>query len=306
METERTAQPEADEIRHELGRVLESRALAGSDQLKRLLRTVVERSLNGQTDLVKEYNLGLEVFGRPPDYDPKVDPIVRVQARRLRAKIEEYYAGEGASSRVMIRIPKGGYSPIFEERAVAEPAITEIELDPRPTTTPRSSPVRRRWALAAVGLAAFAMIAFAASYAGGKRPATSDPQHSIAVLPLKDFTDGGRGSNRLPGHMTELLTTQLARVGDLRVVSRTTAASLGDSAATLPDIARKLDARWIVEGGLGSEGSRIYLKLRVVDATSDRKVWADVFDAEMNDMPATASRVSKDIAAAVKTRLDSR
>ena len=75
-----------DEIRAQLARVVSSGVLAGSDQLKRLLRLVVERTLNSQGETLKEYNLGLEVFGRPPDYDPKSDPIVRVQARRLRAR----------------------------------------------------------------------------------------------------------------------------------------------------------------------------------------------------------------------------
>src|SRR6266852_8508812 len=98
-----------------------SQALGGSDQLKRLLRLVVERTLNGRPELLKEYNLGLEVFQRPPDYDPKIDPIVRVQARRLRSKLDEYYASEGADASVVIHIPKGAYTPVFEARKSAMP-----------------------------------------------------------------------------------------------------------------------------------------------------------------------------------------
>src|SRR5215467_13832878 len=105
-----------DEIRLQLDRILASQALAGSDQLKRLLRITVERTINNQSDLLKEYNLGLEVFHRPPDYDPKVDPIVRVQARRLRAKLDEYYAAEGSGDLLVIRLPKGAYIPAFEYR----------------------------------------------------------------------------------------------------------------------------------------------------------------------------------------------
>src|SRR5262245_58614081 len=113
----------SDEVRAQLERILSSQALAGSDQLKRLLRLTVERAVSGQADLLKEYNLGLEVFQRPPDYDPKIDPIVRVQARRLRAKLDEYYAGEGSSDSLVIRIPKGAYVPVFDLRpAGAEPA----------------------------------------------------------------------------------------------------------------------------------------------------------------------------------------
>src|SRR6267154_867255 len=111
----------SEEVRTQLERILASQTLAGSDQLKRLLRLTVERKINHQSELLKEYNLGLEVFQRPPDYDPKVDPIVRVQARRLRAKLDEYYAGKGASDPLVICIPRGAYIPKFSHRS---PAVT--------------------------------------------------------------------------------------------------------------------------------------------------------------------------------------
>src|SRR5258707_10987472 len=132
------APPPPDEVRAELERILCRPAVGGSDQLKRLLRLVVERTLNGRPELLKEYNLGLEVFQRPPDYDPKVDPIVRVQARRLRSKLDEYYASEGADASLVIHIPKGAYVPVFEARESAAPA-------------PDIKPARQRVWLAAAG-----------------------------------------------------------------------------------------------------------------------------------------------------------
>src|SRR6476660_7107985 len=97
---------------------------------------VVERTLNGRPELLKEYNLGLEVFQRPPDYDPKIDPIVRVQARRLRSKLDEYYASEGAEASFLTQIPKGAYVPVFEARKPSSPApgsqpVPEIKPAPR-------------------------------------------------------------------------------------------------------------------------------------------------------------------------------
>jgi hypothetical protein len=112
-----------DEVRAQIERILRSRTLSGSDQLRRLLRLVVERTLSGQPELLKEYSLGLEVFQRPPDYDPKVDPIVRVQAGRLRSKLVEYYASEGAHDSVIIQIPKGAYVPVFNARNAAAPTL---------------------------------------------------------------------------------------------------------------------------------------------------------------------------------------
>src|SRR5260370_40783629 len=140
------ASPTPDEVRAELERILRSEALGGSDQLKRLLQLVVERTLNGRPELLKEYNLGLDVFQRPPDYDPKIDPIVRVQARRLRSKLDEYYASEGADATFVIHIPKGAYMPVFETRKSAAPS-------PDINAVPDIKPKRRRLWLGAGGLA---------------------------------------------------------------------------------------------------------------------------------------------------------
>src|SRR5262249_30585680 len=88
----------------------------------RLLRFVVDESIHGRGQQLKEARIGLEVFGRRPEsYDPAIDPIVRVQMGRLRAKLRAYYNREGASDRVRIDIPIGGYMPVFATLAVAPP-----------------------------------------------------------------------------------------------------------------------------------------------------------------------------------------
>src|ERR1700687_34937 len=88
--------------------------------MSRFLRFAVERALSGQSEQLKEYVLGVEVFDRKASYDPRVDPIVRVEARRLRSKLESYYASEGGADELIIEFPKGTYAPVFRERA--EPA----------------------------------------------------------------------------------------------------------------------------------------------------------------------------------------
>lgn len=77
------------------------------------LRFVVEQTLQGKSDQLKQTVIGVAVFGREPDYDPRVDPVVRVEARRLRAKLQEYYAGSGAADPIRIELPKGAYQPQF-------------------------------------------------------------------------------------------------------------------------------------------------------------------------------------------------
>ena len=105
------------EIRAELDLILRSRAFIQSHRIRRFLQFVVEESLLGQPHRLKEYLIGLEVFDRREAFDPRVDSIVRVEARRLRYKLEEYYRLEGREDSVRIVLRKGSYVPIFEYRS---------------------------------------------------------------------------------------------------------------------------------------------------------------------------------------------
>lgn len=275
------------EVRAQLEKILASQELGGSDQLKRLLRLVVDRTLDGKPELLKEYNLGLEVFQRPPDYDPKVDPIVRVQARRLRSKLEEYYAKAGGSDPVVIEIPKGAYVPAFHVR---DPAAVP---DPPP---PRR--VGRRVWLAAGGFGALSALVAVLRFRSPSVPNPLGVSRSVAILPLQLYT-GDPSRRYVADQVTEVLTTELARSRDLRVLSRTTASRYRDSRASLPEIASALGVRWVVEGGVGLEGTHAYLKLRAVDSTSDRKIWADVLDCELKDLVSVTTAAANRMAAAI-------
>lgn len=106
-------------------KIIASRAMSRSERLARFLQFTVTETLAGNADQLKEFVIGVEVFGRTRDYDPRLDPIVRVEARRLRMKLRKYYENEGRDDRLRIEFPKGGYVPTFspvrpEDRA--EPA----------------------------------------------------------------------------------------------------------------------------------------------------------------------------------------
>src|SRR5712692_2489933 len=106
-------------VRKELERVLVSPGFARNERLSRFLRFAVERHLAGTDSELKESLIAIEVFGRKPDYDPKLDSIVRSEAARLRARLVEYYAGEGSGDAVIIELPKGGYAPVLRPLAAA-------------------------------------------------------------------------------------------------------------------------------------------------------------------------------------------
>src|SRR5215210_3411138 len=105
----------------QLEKVLQSRALQNSESLKAFLRFVVEKTVDDEGAQLKEYTIATEVFGRNSDYDPRIDSVVRVQAGRLRTKLQEYYTTEGKADPVVIDLPKGHYHPVFVC------ALTEIE-----------------------------------------------------------------------------------------------------------------------------------------------------------------------------------
>jgi hypothetical protein len=120
--------PASSEVWTALDRIGKSRTLRRAEKLVHLLNFLVETTLSGNAHYLKETTIGVSVFGRPPDYDPKTDTIVRSQAWRLRAKLRDYYATEGAQDSVIIDIVKGQYAATFSLRPLAglnHPAIID-------------------------------------------------------------------------------------------------------------------------------------------------------------------------------------
>ena len=100
-------------VREQLARIVDSPKFISSARLCRFLTHIVNRTLCGDLDCIKEFSIAMEVFDRTPRYDPNIDAIVRVEARRLRAKLKEYYEGPGKNDPVLIGLRPGSYVPIF-------------------------------------------------------------------------------------------------------------------------------------------------------------------------------------------------
>lgn len=130
-------------VRIQLERLLASSVLSGSASLRKLLCYVVEETLRGCGNQLKEYTLGTVVFGRGEAYDPRIDPIVRVQARNLRSKLKQYYESQGRLDPVIIELPKGTYMPSFTlAPALQEPVSMPVQPRPR---------VKWLWIAASIG-----------------------------------------------------------------------------------------------------------------------------------------------------------
>src|SRR5690242_18183990 len=137
-----TVESDSGVVRVQLERILGSSGFANNERLSRFLRFVVERHLEGKDHELKESVIAVEVFGRKPDYNPKQDAIVRTEAGRLRARLTEFYVGEGKTDPLVIDLPKGGYTPAFRQPEAVPQA-----------TPPEKKPRRAVWLVALAGLA---------------------------------------------------------------------------------------------------------------------------------------------------------
>lgn len=127
----------------QLEKILHSASFRSSPGLQRFLEHVVTKTLQGLSHEIKEYEIAVEVLGKPSGYDPRLDTTVRVQAHRLREKLEEYYAGDGASDEILVELPKGHYVPQFSRKSRSEETIDDVEgsapaaAEPPPSRRPR-------------------------------------------------------------------------------------------------------------------------------------------------------------------------
>ena len=159
----------AASIRAELDRVLASDAFRAAPQLSAFLSFVVERTVEGRAAELKGYTIAVEALGRPADFNPQIDPIVRVEAGRLRRALTQYYANEGQADPLQLSMPVGGYVPVFtfvdgDEEGRSAPAWTSTPAPSAPAVRPAPAPPtdRRaalRWVVASLAALALGLLA---------------------------------------------------------------------------------------------------------------------------------------------------
>ena len=295
-----------DEIRAELDRILGADVLAGATRLSRLLRYIVERTISGEGDQLKEYVLGVEVFDRPPSYDPRLDSIVRVEARRLRAKLEEYYLGPGAANPLVISIPRGSYVPVF---STPSPITTAAASTPDPIApvaptapvAPIAPIVPVPWlaagALVAAGLLG-ALLLTPRSQPAVPATAQASSGPSIAILPFQPYSRS-EADVLLAARITDGVTGDLARLGTVSVASRTSASQFGGEDRAVRDVAAQLNVAFVMEASAISAPEGVHVQARVVDAVLDRKVWVGEYDSRVDDIQQLTRRIAQDTSTAL-------
>ena len=247
--------PSEAAVRGQLDRILGCEDFAQSDRMRSFLKFVVEESLAGRPERLKEYTIALEVFGRDESFDPQTNTIVRVEAGRLRRRLERYYLTEGREDEIRIDLPKGSYAPLF--RAT------------RPATKPR----------AAVLEAAAPAPAPAAETDDNVVALPTGP--SIAVLPFANLS-GDPAQEFFADGITEEIINDLTRFPDLRVISRHSTFKYKGQAIDIRDVGRDLGVRYVLEGGVRKAGDLVRVSGRLTDAMDGTQLFSESYDRDLS------------------------
>jgi adenylate cyclase len=238
----------AAEVRAELSRILASSEFAGSRQLTNFLHYVVEEALAGREDRLKERTLAHGALGRDSSFDPRRDCIVRVVAGKLRRALERYFAIYGAYDPLQIDVPKGSYCPVIRRRRAVCP-----KDGARPTRAADSR----------------------------TEPANACP--IVAIMPFRSHTSG-RTERVAADLLAEDLVVRLSRFRGLELIdSSCVTRGINGRPDDIRALALRLHADFVLAGTVGRVGRCIRLTIRLVDVHSGVMIWADQYEAEIEE-----------------------
>jgi hypothetical protein len=177
-----------DEIQICVDRILQGGTFRNAPSSRRLLKYLVDHSLAGDADQLKEYTIGVDAFHKPDDYDPRLDSTVRIQIGRLRQKLSEYYREEGKDDQLVVDLPKGRFTLICEPRSAPVAAAGSAEEAPEPALEPTTvQPSRSKWRSAAFALAGLCLLMMAVAIYSYSKLRTS--QDASAALWSSDLAE---------------------------------------------------------------------------------------------------------------------
>jgi TolB-like protein len=315
-------------VRHHLEEILASHAFVGRKRTQDFLRLTVDHTLRGELDSLRERMIGAEMFGRPVSYDTGSDSVVRVRASEVRKKLAQYYSecGENRPA-VRIELPSGSYVPRFhfEGTTTAEWALESVSGAPEshlenedggdaratrvsvvpPIESPSSS-VKRFTRSKVLAACAMVLVVSCAGFLGYRRwisPANVHKGiHSIAILPLENLS-GIPSQDYFADGMTEELINDLGQVSTLRVISLTSSMSYKGTKKKLPDIAKELSVDGVVEGGILRDGNQVRISTQLIDARTDRPIWAHTYTRNLNGSIPWQGEVAQAIAEEITTQI---
>ncbi len=273
--------------------MLASAAFVDAPRLSALLAFIVEQAICGHGGEIKESVIAVEVFGRAPDFDPRTDSVVRVQARNLRAKLRSYYEQDGRDEPMRFDLPSGSYVPVFQ---TATPAAAADDA-PTAAAPPARAAVwtRRRAALSILILllaCALAVIVVQRRFSPAAGP------RSLAVLPFLNFT-GNPGSDYFVDGFVDELTTSLAQAKGLHVVARSSAFQFRGKSPDVRAAGRQLGVAALLEGSVLAAGKSVRLTVQLVDAKDGFHLWSHTYEGTAQDVFSIRDEIASAVPAAL-------
>ncbi|PDT32116.1 hypothetical protein CO660_01520 [Rhizobium sp. L9] len=304
-----------EEVQQQLERILSSPEFRLPERAGRFLEFVVTETLAGHRDYLKAFTIAQAVFGRDASFDAQQDPCVRIEAGRLRRELEHYYLTAGASDRVIITIPRGGYAPIFEVRRGAEPAERpqtgqSAELRPSPDYAQQVPPAAdgrrrdkadRRVSWSRYWLAGGAVVVFVAAAAAlqhvrlfdtGKEMPSGAVGRPIIVVERFESASGSGVASDISQGITDDIIEKLVPFNDI-VVAAVLPRNRGGQLSSQPIYA--------LQGSIRLEGETLRSTARLVRRADGTVIWANNYDADMKvqGLLQTQASLAEDIATAV-------
>jgi len=294
----------AEEIRAQLDRIVSSPEFPGVGRGAKFLRHVVEEAIAGRAGRIKGYSVAIEVFGRNENFTQD-DPVVRIEAGRLRRSLERYYLVEGRTDPIRIDIPKGGYAPVFSRNA--EGSSERSDAMSEPETPPKAE--KPRWRGTKILLTGVVSILLVSSYwaVGSLSPkavtrSASDQGPSrptIVVAPFANLGDGAHAQLYTVG-LTEELLTALPRFKEIKVFGRETSKSLSSS-VDASTVRKELGARYLLTGSVRNSGNRLRVTARLLDTTDGEILWSRDYENDFgsSDLFSIQMDVARRVATAI-------
>ena len=271
--------PGADEVRRQVRQILDSATFRNAGRLSRFLEYITTQALNGASEAIKEYAVGVEVFQRGPGFDPRSDSVVRVEARRLRTKLRDYYESEGVADAVRITMPKGSYVPVFRCRESAARV---------------SRPWVRRWAIGALVVIALLLVFWQwprIARTTGVRKVV------VAILPLENLSTDPTNDYFCHG-MADESAARLQRVSQVRVITRGPGGPLA-ARAELASVVRDQKAGYALEGSASFAAGRVHVTMVLVDLSTFTNVWQESYARSTDNLLGVQSELAHAVADAV-------
>jgi TolB-like protein len=258
--------PSSDSIREQLQRILVSKTFQRAKRLRSLLDYVVCGAIHGQVG--GQSKTARELFGKSDDFDPSLDPVIRVQFGRLRRALTAYYAAEGHSDPVIIDIPNRRYTPVFRNSLAAVNGHT-------PRTDSDSD----------------SLVANEGRDCG---TLNSTGRQLIAVLPFANLTSDPTNDMFCYG-LTEEIAHGLASVPSVDVVATSSSFQFRDEHVDVREAGKELGVPLILEGSVRMEEGHTRVIAQLARSTDGVAVWSDSFDDEMNGSLNTQKNIAQKV-----------